>query len=328
LFSGEVHDLYVASRSEASRQCKGLRVQLRIQSAELAALPWEFLYDPDQGQYLCLSDTTPVVRYVELDEPALPLSITLPLSILGVTASPKNLPDLDIEREKQRIEQALAGLQAKGLATLTWLAGRTWEDVQQAMVSGTWHVFHFIGHGGFDLHTDEGVIVLENSAGQAHYLSATQVALLLNDHYPLRLVVLNSCEGAEASTRDIFSSTAATLVQRGIPAVLANQYVISDQAAVALSRAFYETLACGMPVDMAVGEARKAISLSGGNTLEWGTPVLSMHTPDGVLFHLLQVPSTPSRAFRYTRFFVKANVLLAELFDVPESPERRKKELF
>src|SRR5207237_1428451 len=152
----------------------------------------------------------------------------------------------------------------------------TWEDLQQAMLEGPWHIFHFIGHGGFNPDTNEGVIALEDHAGQSHFLSATQLGLLLTDHHPLRLVVLNSCKVASSSVRDIFSSTAAALVRRGIPAVLANQYVITDQAALELSRVFYTALAAGKPIDTAVGEARKAISLGVTNTVEWGTPVLHM----------------------------------------------------
>ncbi len=212
LFTGQVRDLYVASRAQAESQGKGLRLKLRLQAAELAVLPWEVLYDPGQGQYLCLSDTTPIVRYVELPAPCQPLIVTPSLSILGMTASPKDLPELDVAREQQRIDTALAPLEARGLAQVTWLAGHSWQDLQQALLGGPWHIFHFIGHGGFDPRTNEGVIMLENSTGAAHALSATQLGLLLADHLALRLVVLNACEGAQGSTHDIFASTAATLV--------------------------------------------------------------------------------------------------------------------
>ncbi len=291
LFTGGVRDLYVESRQEGIKQGMGLRVKLHIQPAELAALPWEFLYDSDQAQYLCLSDDTPVVRYEDIPVPPQPLIVTPPLCILGMTASPKNLDALDVAREKQRIETALAELQTQGLVKLTWLEGHTWQDLQQVMLRGPWHIFHFIGHGGFDSTINEGVIWLEDAVGQGHSLSATQVGLLLADHHPLRLTVLNSCDGARSSTLDIFSSTAATLLRRGIPAVLANQYAISDSAAIALSRTFYKALADEMPVDTAVAEARKAISLEVTSTMEWGTPVLYMHAPDGILFQ-----SAPSSA--------------------------------
>lgn len=287
LFIGEVRSRYAVSQQEAFSQGKGLRLKLRIQSSALAALPWEFLYDPGQGEYVCLSSNTPIVRYLELPRPPQPLTVTPPLRILGMIASPENLGDLDVEREQQRVERATERVRASGNVTLTWLEGQTWQDLQRAMRRGPWHVFHFIGHGGYDSNVDEGLIALTDEDGQAHYLSSTQLGLLLTDHHPLRLVVLNACEGARGGKRDIFSSTAATLVRRGVPAVLAMQYDITDQAAIELSRAFYEAIADGLPVDTAVGEARKAISLGIVNTLEWGTPVLYMRAPDGVLFSVV-----------------------------------------
>jgi CHAT domain len=294
LFVGEIAILYQISRAIARNKGKGLRVKLRIQPPELAALPWEFLYDPRNEQYLCLSDDTPVIRYLDIPEPLQPLAISSPLSILGMTANPKDITDLDVVREQQRIEAALADLRTEGLVQITWLPGHTWADLQHALLHGSWHVFHFIGHGGFNAARSEGVIALEDAAGQARYLSANQLARLLVDHHPLRLVVLNSCKGAAGSTHDIFSSTAATLVRRGIPAVLAHQYTITDQASIAFSRTFYEALAAGLPVDASVAEARKAISLGGIASMEWGTPVLSMHTLDGVLFTSSQSTSPSS----------------------------------
>ncbi len=290
LFTGEVRSCYAVSRREAMQQGKGLRLKLRIQSPKLAALPWEFLYDPSQAEYVCLSSNTPIVRYLELPQPPQPLTVVTPLRILGMITSPKNLAVLDVEREKQRVEKATEDLRAHGLVQLIWLPGQTWQALQRAVRRGTWHIFHFIGHGGFDSSADEGLIALEDDEGQAHLLSATHLGRLLTDHYPLRLVILNACEGARGSGHDVFSSTAAILVRRGIPAVLAMQYAITDQAAIELSRAFYEALADGMPVDAAVGEARKAISLGIGNTLEWGTPVLHMRSPNGVLFRTIQNP--------------------------------------
>jgi len=288
LFTGEVHSRYAISRQEAFHQGEGLRLKLRIRAPELAALPWEFLYDPNLAEYVCLSSNTPIVRYLELPQPPQPLTVTPPLRILGMIADPKDLANLDVDTEKLRVEKATQDLRAKGSVELTWLPGQTWQDLQRAMRHGPWHIFHFIGHGDFDARTEEGLIALVDNAGKADYLSATSLGRLLADHRSLRLVILNSCEGARGSTQDVFSSTSAILVRRGIPAVLAMQYEITDRAAIELSRAFYEALADGMPVDAAVSEARKAISLGVENSVEWGTPVLYMRSPDGVLFDLVQ----------------------------------------
>ena len=236
---------------------------------------------------------TPTVRYLELPEPIPKLKVAPPLRILGMIASPGDLPLLDVEREKQRIETAVRSLQEKGFLHLTWLAGQTWQDLQQEMWGGPWHIFHFIGHGGFDSATDEGLLALADDNGEKHLLSATQLASLLADHQSLRLVLLNSCEGAKGSNLDIYSSTAAILVRRGIAAVLAMQYEITDDAAVKFSEIFYKALAYGLPVDAAVSSARVAVNIAVNNTLEWGTPVLYSRAPDGALFDLTTLPAEP-----------------------------------
>lgn len=286
LITGEIHSCYNVSLREAAKKDMGLRIKLRINPPELTSLPWEFLFDPHHGDYISLCNNTPIVRYLELPQSISPLAIDPPLRILGMVASPEDRIPLDINLEKQRIEEALSTLKEQGLVDITWLPGQTWEDLQQAMRTGTWHVFHFIGHGGYDRNADEGLIALADNGGQSCLLTATQLGRFLAGHNSLKLVLLNSCEGAKGGTRDIFSSTASILVRRGIPAVLAMQYKITDRAAIRFARSFYLALADGMPVDVAVAEARIALSVSLTNTLEWGTPVLYMRSPDGVLFKI------------------------------------------
>jgi uncharacterized membrane protein HdeD (DUF308 family) len=290
LLVGDVRTRYEMSLSEARRQGKGLRLKLRVQPSELAVLPWEFLYDAERDRYTCLSSNTPLVRYLDLPQPVEPLRVNPPLRILGMVTSPLGLDPLDVEHEKRLVEEATRGLREGGSLELTWLEGQTWRHLQRAMRRGPWHVFHFVGHGGFDAATEEGAIALSNDADHMHLLRATGLAELLDDHYPLRLVFLNSCEGARGSERDAFSSTAATLVRRGVPAVVAMQYEITDKAAIEFSSAFYEALADSLPVDAAVTEARTAVSMD--SMLEWGTPVLYMHSPDGRVFDV--IASSPS----------------------------------
>ncbi|MCJ7529543.1 MAG: SUMF1/EgtB/PvdO family nonheme iron enzyme [Anaerolineales bacterium] len=290
LLTGEVRSRFDVSLAIAEAQDKGLRLQLRIQTAELAALPWEYLYDPRQGDYICLSRNTPIIRYMALPQGIRPLEVKPPLCVLGMIASPDNLEPLDISSEKRRIEQSLEKLQTRGSVSLDWIEGQHWHDLQEAMQGGPWHVFHFIGHGRFNRNTDEGEIALTGEDGLADFLGATKLARLLSDQRSLRLVLLNACKGAHGSQRDLFSSTAATLVRKGLPAMLAMQYEITDKAAIEFSRAFYKTLAGGYPVDAAVSEARKAIDVALNQTLEWGVPVLYMRSPDGVLFKPTELP--------------------------------------
>lgn len=74
------------------------------------------------------------------------------------------------------------------------------------------------------------------------------------------------------------------------------QYPITDHAAIECTRTFYNVLADGLPVDAAVAEVRTAINVGIKNSLEWGTPVLYMCSPDGVLFNLTDQPPAQPEA--------------------------------
>ena len=110
LFADKVLICYKQSLAEASRQGKGLRLQLHLDPPELACLPWEFLYDPERD-YICLSRYTSVVRYVELGELIQPMTVTAPLRILGMVANPSGLPPLDVKDERRRVDEAMRDLQ-------------------------------------------------------------------------------------------------------------------------------------------------------------------------------------------------------------------------
>lgn len=286
LFTGEIRNRYDLSRERVLQTGEYLRIRLRITAPELAALPWEFLYDPRTDNYLSLSSHTPIVRYLELPHPPRAIKITPPLRILGLTCSPANLPPLDLAQEQRRIETALEPLMERGFIELHWAKRHTWRDLQRALRQETWHVFHFIGHGGFDRGRDEGFVVLEESDHTAQYLYATQLGRMLADHTTLRLAFLNACEGGTAGDLDVFSSTAAILARQGLPAVLAMQYSLSDQAAIEIAATFYEALTDNYPADVALSDARKAVEISLPQTVEWGIPILHLRTPDGYLFTL------------------------------------------
>lgn len=289
LFTGSVLLRWEMSLEQARTRGRGLRLKLRVDDPMLAGVPWEFLYDRNRGEFLSLSGSTPVVRYLHLRDPRHELGVQLPLRVLGMISSPTDLPALDVDRERSLLDQAIAPLAERGVVEIEWLDGGGWRELHRAMLDGQWHVLHFIGHGGFDDDIDEGVVALERGDGRARTVDATRLGRFLADHRTLRLVVLNSCEGARSGGRDIFSSTSSILVRRGIPAVVAMQFEIEDQAAVEFAGSFYGFIGSGMAVDRAVTEARKALSMRPG--LEWAIPALHMHAADGHLFDIDAVAS-------------------------------------
>ena len=79
---------------------------LKFAWPELAVLPWETMFDPETGSYLCRRE--PLVRHVSAPYVPDPLEVSRPLRILGLVASPRGLPVLDVEAEQKRLTRALA----------------------------------------------------------------------------------------------------------------------------------------------------------------------------------------------------------------------------
>ncbi|MFD0449508.1 CHAT domain-containing protein [Rhodococcus aetherivorans] len=284
LFSGEVAGAYRASLGVAQQRGERLRVVLRLTVPQLAALPWEALFDPETGHYICRRE--PLVRHVPAPYTPDPLEVDTSLRVLGLVASPRGLPPLDVSAEQDRLSEALAGPITEGRIELEWLAQASWEAVQEKLLADHWHVLHFIGYGDYDLTRDQGLLALVGPGGRANLVEAEALADLLDQATPTpRLVVLNSCSSGEAGTQDLFSGTAAALVHSGISAVAAMQFTISDSAALAFARGFYTALAHGRGVDEAVRSGRVSI-LGAPNTLEWVTPVLYVRGETSQLFTL------------------------------------------
>lgn len=287
VFAGELRACLRSSLDAAAEQHAGLRIRLRLtDTPELADIPWEYLYHPALNRFLALSAETPLVRYLELPTRVRQLAVTPPLRMLSMVSSPRGYPPLDVEREWTKLQTALGDLIERGLVVLDRIPA-TLAALQQQLRHTDYHIFHFVGHGGFDERTQDGVLLFEEADRESDRVSAQDLGTLLHDHRTLRLVMLNACEGARGSRTDPFAGTAQSLVQQGIPAVIAMQFEVSDEAAIMLAHEFYGSIADGYPVDAALAEARKAL-FAAGSRVEWGTPVLYLRAPDGKIFDIDQ----------------------------------------
>ena len=293
IFSGEMIAQLRGSMEQASDKDHGLRIRLRLTDVpSLADLPWEFLYDANQNHFLTTSTETPVVRFLDLPQRIAPLRVALPLRVLVMIASPRNLKRLDTEGEWARLQESLGDLVSAGQLVIERLPAATLDALRLRARGAPFHVFHFIGHGGFDEAAQDGVLQFEDESGMSYPVRGEMLGMQLHDHRSLRLAVLNACEGARSSRQDPFSGVAQSLLQQRVPAVIAMQFEISDAAAKVFALEFYRAVAEGNPVDAAVCESRKALFKEEFGQ-EWATPVLYMRSQEGQLFELQAVVAPP-----------------------------------
>lgn len=272
IFQGQIRQRY----EEILHSGERLLIQISSKDPSLLALPWEFIYDPNYRSFLAQYDATSVVRLIELPS----LTVPVPgdkLRVLTLISSPENLPRLNILQEKKNIETLFN--ESKGQVDVEFLEQARFNQLVEKLEYQNYHVLHFIGHGGVNAGTGNGFIYLDSEMGQAESVSGETLGILLRNMGTMWLVVLNSCESARSVWPDPFASVAEALIRSDIPAVVAMQFPISDQAALTFSKAFYTALIQGHSLIQAIARGRRQIQhilLVNESPLiyEWGTPVL------------------------------------------------------
>lgn len=265
VFSGPV---LVAWRASVATAGDGLLLRLRLDDdPRLLRVPWELLFDPEPGEFIAAERR--FIRSLDLQVEPRPLGAPTPLRILVVLSCPLDAPPLETRKEWAVLDEALGGN-----VELTVVPPRL-EAVDRALRSGEWDVLHFIGHGHAD--AKGGILILEGRQGEAQAVDHLHLGKYLGRRV-LRLIVLNACEGARPGQSDAFSGVAQAIVRKEVPAVVAMQKPISDEAAITFSKAFYGALAEGRTVAEAMWRARE--DLFRDHEAEWSVPVLYLNGPD------------------------------------------------
>lgn len=266
----------------------GLRLRL-ILPPELAVYPWEYLYidrsnsgDGMEG-FIALDPRLAIVRHQPLNAPKDLVPLKGDIKVVVALASPPEpgLAPLDIQKEKELLVQAWA--QQGGLKP-TFLSDATLQDVEGAITGAG--IFHFAGHGLFDRNMSAtpgeflgaGSLVFDDQ-----HVEAEQLGINLRGN-GVRLAFLGACHAGRSESISWWDGIAPALVKAEIPAVVAYQFTVRDDCAIAFSRQFYQSLVGGMSIEQAVIAGRRAAYNADKEGRDWGNAVLYLRAADGQLF--------------------------------------------
>lgn len=284
-----IRDIYHALRAHARNNDVGVRLRLRQSGApDLNRIPWEFMFDGTD--FLCLEPRFAMSRHVDRHLSLPPLQVRYPLRVLTTISAPRDLPSLNVDEEKERLNVALGPYIEMGTVSVTYTRDGQLPTLQRALAQADragrpFHVWHFIGHGSFNEREQSGHLYFDTEYG-SRQVTGFELATLFRDHRALRLVVINACESATSDDSDAMSGIAGALVERGVPTVVAMQFPISNEAAVVFAGEFYALVAGGVPVDSAITEARRSIFLR-AHFGEWATPVVFTRADGSSLFDMV-----------------------------------------
>lgn len=318
LFHGPVRDAWEQSCGRVDGgDAEGMRLRLLFDLPDLARLPWELLWDGER--FLATVANLAVSRYLPVPEP--PVLLTQEqLRVLLVIESPAGVPEVT-PAEAALIEGALASLGTT--VQHTTLRNPTLAQIHNALQQD-FHVLHFLGHG------TAGKLVITADDGQsARRIDDEDFAQLFQGRRHLRLVVLNACASSQTEEGGLFSGIGPALVQKRLPAVIAMQYpFVQLDTARRFSEQCYAALANGLPVDVAVNQARGFLSADGHlRDRDWSTPVLYMGTRGGqILSFVTAATNSVERAWQAVQQVAgestEAKAALGELKQVFEQVAR------
>lgn len=271
VFQGDVLKLY--RRSPAGL----VSIQIATDQQSIQRMPWEFLNPDDRvpvpHQDRCVVRVLPMC--VATDPKPAPRLKSVRVLLVG--AEPVNEPGVgwsDVDKKLRRDFQSLAGV-----ASLQVVAGADRIALLNALNSKRFDVFHFLGHG--TVVKGEGHLALVNvDTGTTDLVSGRDLAVALSGQR-LKLAILSACETGVGSIGQAFGSVARTLLEAGVPAVVANQTSIPTNSIVPFVSALYRRLILDGNIDSAVMAGRAALSIDLRPAVEpdlavfeWGIPSL------------------------------------------------------
>lgn len=254
------------AQARAAAQSADLPLRLRLLigpgAAELHALHWETLRDPEADALLSTGEQVYFSRYLSsADWRPVRLRPQGDLRALVVIANPADLAEyslapLDVAAELARAREGLDDLPL----TILPDAGRraTLNALLDALREEAPDILYLVAHG--TLRQGEPWLWLEDDAGQTARVAGSDLTARLRElaQRP-RLIVLASCESAGAGDGPALTALGPRLAGSGIPAVLAMQRQISMETVKRLLPRFFQEVQRDGQIDRALAVARGAV---------------------------------------------------------------------
>ncbi len=258
-----------------------LKLLFNYEDTELLRVPWEFMFDGKN--FLSANQKMTMSRALKGIPAYKKRRFHGKIRMLAVISNPIDLPEshrLHMEKERMIITQAVANAYVSDKIEIDFLHEASLRNIHERLYKSEYHIFHFTGHGIYSKKEQMCYLLLEDDFGSAKRVDHDTIAGLLAGHGSLRLAVLSGSQTAMSAGHRVLGDLPRPLLIRGIPAVLAMQYSVAGQSAMDLERKFYDSACNGMPIDLALTNARRELRAGGKQGLvDFATPVLYCDDP-------------------------------------------------
>ncbi|HMQ34682.1 MAG TPA: CHAT domain-containing protein, partial [Chloroflexaceae bacterium] len=305
--SPELRQAFARARAGAAAADAPLRLRLFVgpSAAELHALRWETLCDPEDGSPMLTGEGLLFSRYLSSgDWRPVQLRPRGALRALAVAANPAGLAaygmaPVDVAGELARVREQLGpdpaaqpGERATQRVAADQISVTTPSEGERASLARIgarlregYDIFYLVCHG--TLAEGEPWLWLEGEDGELARVSGNELVASIRDlgERP-RLVVLASCQsaggGRTLSDGDALAGLGPRLAEAGVPAVLAMQGQVSLETVAAFMGVFFAELQRDGLIDRAAAVARGAVRARD----DFWMPTLFMRLRGGQLWYV------------------------------------------
>jgi DNA-binding response OmpR family regulator len=200
-------------------------------------------------------------------------------------ASNTTPPIAGVESEIEILSKSLKGMfESKGIKTHVEALSTTqanYGKIRQILRKCTFHIVHYAGHGAYHEGSPERSFLPfweDDGKGAVKKMPVSEISLLLQGS-DVRFVYLSCCSGSrtgepEKLLDDDFLGIADGIIHAGVPSVLGFRWPVSDDGAITLALAFYESLARQGHLDTALLDARREVAMQDRDDITWLSPIL------------------------------------------------------
>lgn len=288
-----------------------------MQTARLPDYPWELIHDGTGfllhnqvgfSRYIAFASVPPSLPAVEKVHVLL-ISSSASDKELDLKPLPK--------KERAAISEALKVAIENQRIQLTELPEPTLDELAAYLTQHTGnespHLLHFDGHGLFGkrctnpacrtmhqgikakeckkcsapLPEAQGYLLFEDEYGDPDYVSASKLGTVLQQTQQndgtcqtsgVAALVLSACQSGMAIVGEsVFQGTAQNLIYHGVPAVVAMQYSVAVESAIAFSKQFYRSIGEKNSLAIAVSQGRAMMQDN-----QWYRPVFYLRWQDNL----------------------------------------------
>lgn len=264
----------VSNASIAQGQMTNYVLRFPPDAIDLAALPWELLWDQERNQAVLIRGHTidSCERYVDLDvaiPPPLPAGQKLHALALAPTFG---IPAEVREAERAARLRSWERLSAAGKLSYAEVGPLTMVSLNDHLLNAEQRpdIIHYFGHGTY--RNGKGYLIFDDGKGGYELINTERLAATLGD---VRLVVIHACQSAMIDgERGLLTGIAPALsVVSG--AVVAMQLTVRTEAATRFAQIFYDQLLDrGRSLQEAVARGRQVLFTEAADGASWYVPTL------------------------------------------------------